>query len=289
MTSPSGSPQRQITTRTLFHQKRGVTSAIRDARDDDMAVASSIPSSASQMRAGLRDPLGVVTKPVARRIAAENSGLRDDLGRRRSAQMKWEATVDGGVPSRGDRGTKRHILPRFCPNKQVGKCTISKNRRCWKRLLEERFAAERQSGERAIHEACGEEPRAVPRLREVTWVVPDERRTNPDSSAPKGKGKNTKAKTNSPNVGSSKGSAAKDRSQPPAKKDGNNNMNICEFHAQGKWKMGEQCAHRHPVPCHNWHNHWSCRTHSKHRYTRGPRSPRRRNTNRSCRFGGKFR
>lgn len=49
-----------------------MTFAIQDARDEDMAIAPSIPIAASLMRARSSNPTDVATTPAATKIAPKN-------------------------------------------------------------------------------------------------------------------------------------------------------------------------------------------------------------------------
>lgn len=118
MASPSGPPQRQNLTRTLLHQEREVACAMKEALDDDMGVAPSMPSSAPRVRARSRRPTDIVTTPVAGRGAGENQALRDELEQLRSAQTHWEASIGGKRCQRQDSRLKRHMPPRCCYNKE---------------------------------------------------------------------------------------------------------------------------------------------------------------------------
>lgn len=128
MSSSSVSPQRQITTRILPQQKLEVTS-----RDDDMAVAPSIPIAASLMIPRLRSPADVATAPAAVRFAAENQASRDEREQMRASRMNWESSVGRKAPFATQ--TKRLTLRRGCRNSKVGRCTRSKSKDCGRQQI----------------------------------------------------------------------------------------------------------------------------------------------------------
>lgn len=170
MASSSGSPQRQITTRTLLHQEREVTSAIQDARNNGMAVAPSIRMAASLLRERLRRH--VTATLAADRFATENQTVGDELEQMRPAQMHWEASVGEEVsPSLVQQNEAAHAAARLLQQEGLQMYDIQESN-----LVEERIAAERQRVEQAIREASRDEQRAVQRFREERWGSAEQER-----------------------------------------------------------------------------------------------------------------
>lgn len=113
MTMPRGSPQSHNTTKAWLHQELEVTSSIHYAWRDDMAVAPSMPSSASQMRAMSRSRTALVTTWVVRRLATESQAVRVEFDQMMSVQMHFNDCCQCF-----DNRAKRHMIPRSCYDKR---------------------------------------------------------------------------------------------------------------------------------------------------------------------------